>query len=264
MPAVSVLMGAYNCGATLAAAVEAVQNQTFTDWELIICDDGSADDTSQVAQALAAKDSRIVFLQNETNLGLPKTLNRCAAAAAGRYFARMDGDDTCDPTRFEKEYAVISQGKYAVVSCGMRFFDDGGVWGSKLYKEQPKKKDMIYASPFCHAGAMFSEAAFNRVGGYSERTDRLRVEDYDLWYRMYKAGFTGYNLQEPLYAMRDDRAAAARRKLKYRVNEYKLKKEIARSFKLGLKGYLLACKPILLGLCPPFLYRLLHRARLSK
>ena len=80
---ISVLMGIYNCSSTMEQAVASVQNQTYTNWELILCDDGSSNNTYEVAQALAAKDSRIVLLRNEKNLGLNATLNRCLAVATG-------------------------------------------------------------------------------------------------------------------------------------------------------------------------------------
>ncbi|MBQ6020972.1 MAG: glycosyltransferase [Clostridia bacterium] len=263
MPSVSILMGIYHCEKTLSAAVRSILAQTFGDWELILCDDGSTDDTYAAAKALSETDGRIVLLRNETNLGLPKTLNRCAAAAKGEYFARMDGDDVCDPTRLQKEFDVISRGEFAIVSCGMLFFDDGGVYGRKIHKEYPEKADFAASSPFCHAGAMFTREAFEAVGGYSEQPDRLRIEDYDLWYRMYRAGYKGYNLPEPLYSIRDDRTAVSRKKFRYRVNEYKLRRRIASEFGLGAKAKISACKPLLLGVLPLFAYQALHRARLK-
>ena len=97
---VSVLMGIYNCAKTLPQAVDAIRRQTYNNWELILCDDGSTDDTYLVAWELAAKDKRILLLRNEKNLGLNQTLNNCLAAATGEYIARMDGEDDCLPERF--------------------------------------------------------------------------------------------------------------------------------------------------------------------
>ena len=261
MPEISVIMGIYNCADTLREAVGCLQAQTVSDWELLLRDDGSTDRTAEVAAELAASDARIRLLRNERNLGLPKTLNRCAKEAKGAYLARMDGDDRCAPTRFEKELAVLREGKFAVVSCGMSFFDEGGTWGEKQYIEYPQKTDFAGNSPFCHAGAMMRKDAFDAVGGYSEAPDRLRVEDFDLWFRLYQAGYVGCNLQETLYAMRDDRAAISRKQFRYRVNEFHLKKQIAQTFHLEGKARLLAYRPLLLGLCPAFLYRILHRAK---
>ena len=84
---ISVLMGIYNCADTLEQAVLSIQNQTYSNWELILCDDGSSDNTYAVAQDLAAKDNRIMLLRNMQNLGLNQTLNNCLAAATGDYIA---------------------------------------------------------------------------------------------------------------------------------------------------------------------------------
>ena len=127
-PTISVVMGIYNCAKTLEVAVDCIINQTYTDWELIMCDDCSTDDTYTVAESLAKKDSRIILLKNEKNLTLAPTLNKCIAHAKGKYIARMDGDDLCALNRFEKEIAVLdSRPEIALVSCNMDLFDENGV-----------------------------------------------------------------------------------------------------------------------------------------
>ena len=101
-------MGIYNCADTLKQAVESIQAQTCTDWELILCDDGSADHTYEVAQMLAKAEERIIVLKNEKNLGLNYTLNHCLERASGKYIARMDGDDDCLPERFAKQLQAFA------------------------------------------------------------------------------------------------------------------------------------------------------------
>lgn len=104
MAEISILMGTFNCADTLAEAIDSVLDQTFTDWELILCDDGSSDATFEVAQSYQHDHpEKIVLLQNETNMGLNYTLNRCLSKARGRFIARMDGDDVSCPTRLEQE-----------------------------------------------------------------------------------------------------------------------------------------------------------------
>ena len=107
---ISVLMGIYNCAATLPEAIDCILAQTESSWELILCDDGSADDTYAVAQSYAEKYAdQIVLLKNDKNMGLNYTLNRCLAAAKGEFVARMDGDDLCSPDRFQKELAALAE-----------------------------------------------------------------------------------------------------------------------------------------------------------
>ena len=107
MPKISVLMGAYNCAQTIGASIQAIQAQTFSDWEMIICDDGSTDNSVEVIREYMEKDARIKLLVNDANHGLAYTLNRCLENAKGEYCARMDGDDVCDASRFEKQLKFL-------------------------------------------------------------------------------------------------------------------------------------------------------------
>lgn len=260
MPQVSVLMGIYNCADTLEEAVDSVINQTFTDWELIMCDDCSTDNTLEVAQKIAEKDSRIKVIKNEKNLTLAPTLNRCLEVASGKYVARMDGDDICDPTRFEKEIAVFEDHpEYAFVSCQMNLFDNEGIYRVIEYKEKPQKQDFIKGSQFCHAGCMVRAEAIKAVNGYSESSEYKRVEDYDLWVRMYKSGYIGYNIQEPLYSMRDDRNAFSRRTFENRKNEARVIKNVYKWFNMPKKNIIYVIKPIIKWFVPNGIYKYIHK-----
>ena len=110
---------------------------------------------------------------------------------------------------------------------------------------------------------MVRTEAYRRVNGYSVEKEFLRVEDYHLWYKMYLAGSKGYNLQESIYKMRDDRNAQGRRKFKYRINEAKLKRRIVRDFKLPFRYNVHVLRPILVGLLPAWIYKKLHRKRVK-
>ena len=264
-PLISVLMGVYNCAATVEEAIQSIIGQTVTDWEFIICDDGSSDDTCEVVRALAEKEPRIVLIRNEHNMGLAPTLNHCLRAARGTYTARMDGDDICSPDRFEKELAALEADPgCAVVSCAMLSFDENGVYGQSNYPEKPDKTDFFRMSPFCHAGCMMRKAVLLELGGYNESSQVERFEDFDLWYRLYKAGYYGRNLPEALYSMRDDRNAFRRRKMKYRLNVTKLSLKIYRDFKPGIRYFPGVVAPVIKGLLPEKLYHVLRRAKLRR
>ena len=264
-PLISVLMGVYNCAATVEEAVQSILDQTVTDWEFIICDDGSADNTFEVVRALAEKEPRIVLIRNEHNMGLAPTLNNCLRIARGTYTARMDGDDICAPDRFEKELAVLEgDPDCAVVSCAMLSYDEGGVYGKSVYPEKPDTVDFFRMSPFCHAGCMMRKKVLLELGGYNESDAVQRFEDYDLWYRLYKAGYYGRNLPDALYSMRDDRNAFRRRKMKYRLNVTKLSLKIYRDFKPGIRYFPGVVMPVIKGLLPEFLYTYLRRRKLRR
>lgn len=265
MPKISVISGIYNCADTLEEAIQSILKQTETDWEWIMCDDGSSDETYQIAERYQKEyPEHMVLLKNEGNKGLNYTLNRCLGHARGMYIARMDGDDLCEPERFEKELAVLeNEPDIDIVSTGMTFFDEGGVWGRIDHPEYPRKEDFVHGSPFCHAPCMVRKRAYDAVGGYSEGGLLMRVEDYHLWYKMYKAGLKGRNLPEALYGMRDDRNAYARRKFRYRINEAYVMLLVVRDFRLPLWKLAYALRPILVGLLPGWLYDRLHRRRLN-
>lgn len=263
---VSVIMGAYNCADTLAEAIQSILSQTFTDWELIVCDDGSSDDTASVAERLCrAHPDKLTLLRNGTNLGLAATLNRCLSVARGEYIARMDADDRCSPERLAHELAVLeSPSAPDFVSTDMLLFDENGVWGRVSYPSDPKPTDFAWGTPFCHAPCLIRTAALQAVGGYDTDRRLLRVEDYHLWLKLYCHGYRGRNLPLPLYQMRDDRNACRRRALRFRLNEAYVTALAVRRLRLPFFYFPLALRPIVKGLLPPALYRALHRIRRRK
>ena len=244
-------MGIYNCADTLEQAVASVQNQTYTNWELILCDDGSSDNTYEVAQALAAKDSRIVLLRNVKNLGLNQTLNNCLVVATGDYIARMDGDDDCVPERFERQLDLLEHlPEFQITSCPMKLFDETGEWGQTTVPEYPSPEDVVSGTPISHAAVMLRKECMDAVGGYTVDKRMLRVEDVNLWIKLYAAGYRCHNIQEPLYRMRNDQNALNRRKYIYRVNSTYVRLQGCKLLRLGLKSYLKAFIPMINGLVP--------------
>lgn len=262
---ISVIMGIYNCEKYLGNAIECILNQTYTNWELIMCDDGSSDSTYIIAENYKNKyPKKIKLLKNSNNKGLNYTLNRCLKISNGEYIARMDGDDLCSKDRFEKEVAVLDKRKdISIVSSYLEYFDEDGVWGICKYKEYPQKKDFLSGSQFCHAASMVRKEAFDQVKGYTVNKHLLRVEDYHLWMKMYALGYKGYNIQESLYQMRDDKNAYNRRKFKYRLNETYVKITIIKRFKLPVYNYVFVFKPIVIGLLPDLIYKFFHKAKLK-
>lgn len=262
---ISVLMGIYNCAGTLSEAIESILKQTYTNWELILCDDGSRDCTYAVAESIRQQyPEKIILLKNEKNMGLNYTLNRCLAQASGEFVARMDGDDQCAADRFEKEIAALREHpSMAVVSTAMAYFDENGQWGRGQVIPFPKKKDFLHGTPFCHAPCMVRRSVMEEIGGYTDDDKYLRVEDYDLWVKLYAAGYRGMNLDEPLYQMRDDRNAFGRRKFCFRINEARVLCKAVRLLKLPAYNYLRSLRPILVGLMPAWLYEKLHKKRLG-
>lgn len=258
---VSVIMGIYNCEEYLEEALDCIVNQTYTNWEVIMCDDGSKDNTIAVAQKFVDKyPDKFRLLKNEQNMGLNYTLNKCLYEAKGDYIARMDGDDLCSPERFQKEIDVLENNSdIAIVSTEMDFFDENGIWGKTQHAEYPVNANFIKRTPFCHAPCMVRKEAYLAVEGYTVDKRLLRVEDYHLWVKMYAKGYKGYNIQECLYQMRDDRNAQARRSFKSRLNETHAHNIATKMLKLPLYTYVTNLLPVIKGLVPTFIYKHIRR-----
>lgn len=257
---VSIIMGIYNCENTLDEAIQSLLDQTNQQWKLIMCDDGSKDNTYKKAKSYAEQYENIILIQNDKNMGLNYTLNHCLEHVDTEYVARMDADDISLPTRLEKEINFLDDHhEYAIVSTPMIYFDEHGDFRVGKGNGEVIKSDFIKGTPFCHAPCMVRSEAYRKVKGYTVAEKLLRVEDYHLWYKMYLYGYRGYNLKEPLYKMRDDRDAKNRRKYKYRINEAYVKYLIVRDFNLSKINYIKMLKPLIVGLLPTFLYDFLHR-----
>lgn len=263
MPAISVLMGTYNEKTEYAAhAIDSILGQTFTDFEFIICDDGSKAAFFQWLQAYCRKDPRIMLLRNESNRGLAAALNRCMRHASGVYIARMDADDISKAGRFEKQLSFLRQhGEYALAGCNAQLIDGRGIWGERRLERTPRKESFLDTSPFIHPAVMIRREVMEELHGYCESPKILKVEDYDLFMRMYAAGCRGYNLQEMLFEYREDYQSYARRKYRYRINECRVRQRGFRELGI-LKGNLrCVAKPLIAGLVPPGLTAVLRKKK---
>ena len=260
MMRVTVIMGIYNCASTLQEALDSLYAQTYQNFKIILCDDGSEDGTLKIAEENASLHHNVLVIKNSKNMGLNYTLNKCLEYVDTEYVARMDGDDISLPTRFEKQIAFLdSHPEFAVVSSPMIYFDESGDFKEGKAKEFPDKYDFVKGTPFCHAPCMLRTDVMKSVGGYTDNARILRVEDYHLWFKVYAAGYKGANLQETLYRMRDDRNAYRRRTFKSRLNEAYVKSIGYRMLHLPFYYQVFALRPILVGLLPRKIYTLLHK-----
>lgn len=266
VPMISVIMGIYNCEKTVEAAIMSIINQTYQDFELILCDDGSIDGTYDIAKKYQDKyPEKIILIRNDKNRGLNYTLNHCLKYAKGKYIARMDADDESLPNRFEVEVNYLeSHPEIAIISASLRLFDNDGVWGEKHFKQYPEPIDLVKSSPFSHSVCMVRSEAYKAVNGYSEGKKLMRVEDLHLWIKMYSKGYRGANLSEYLYMYRDDRDGYTKRKFKYRLNSAYVRRQAVKMFHLPKYNYIYTFTPIIIGLIPFGLYVKLHKRKLNK
>lgn len=257
---ISVIMGIYNCAPTLQEALDSLYAQTYQGFKIILCDDGSTDDTLKIAEENARLHDNVLVIRNERNMGLNYTLNHCLKYADTEYIARMDGDDISLPNRFEKELKFLDEHpEVGVVSASMVHFDENGDF--RLGRGKGRfivAKDFISGTPLCHAVCMARTVVFKQVGGYSVDKKLLRVEDYHLWFKIFTAGYRLYDLDECLYKMRDDRNALARRNWMSRRNEAYVKHIGYKMINLPWYYQFYTVVPILKNFVPNWLYCLVH------
>lgn len=263
-PLVSVIMGVYNIEnlTRFNDAVESVLSQTMHDFEFLICDDGSTDNTWSILEKISKNDSRIRLLRNLNNMGLAFSLNKCLKESRGIFIARQDADDISEDTRYQKQIDFLNHNdNISFVGSNVSLWDENGSWGQRRFPQLPQTKDFLFTQPFVHGALMFRKEALKQVNGYRVAKETRRTEDYDMLMRMYSKGLQGANLPEQLYYFREDRAAQNRRKYCYRIDEAKVRYHRFRELGLMPKALPYVIKPIIVGLIPQTLLRKLKNIR---
>jgi len=202
-PKISVLMPAYNTEKYIGEAIESILNQTFKDFEFIIIDDCSTDNTWEIIQGYVKKDERIIVLRNKKNSKICKTLNRGIDIAKGKYIARMDADDWSYPDRFEKQFKFMENNPEVVISGGtMEVCDEKmDLLNQRKYNltDGEIRKKLFRYSPFCHATTIYKTKIVKKINGYDEMF--YVAQDYDFYFRLGMHGKFG-NLKDILYKLR--------------------------------------------------------------
>ena len=259
MPKVSVIMGVFNCKdpKMLEDSVASIINQTYKDWEFIICNDGSTNNTLEILEKVAKLDSRIRIISYEKNKGLANALNYCLKYANGELIARQDDDDISLPERFEKQVAFLNKHKeYNLVGTIAYVYDDNGIWGSYALDKEPSKTSFLWNSPFIHPSIMVYKSDLFKIGGYRVEKETRRCEDYDLFMRMYAVGMKGYNIQEHLYKYKIIRDSENKhRPMKYRIDEAIVRFKGFMAMRIFWKGIPFIIKPIIIGLIPQTIFK---------
>lgn len=202
-PQITVLMSCYNAERWLDEAINSVLNQTFDDFEFILIDDGSRDNTLEIIKKYAVADSRIRIIEKE-NSGLPDSLNMGIAKAHGKWIARIDADDISEPERLEKQYTLAkSDPSLVLIGSNLREIDEEGTLGREYRyptSHRDLKKNLLGNRKFfAHSSAFYKTEAVRSVGGYRPR---IKIsDDYDLWLRLLTLGRLA-SVDEPLIRLR--------------------------------------------------------------
>lgn len=203
MKLVSVIMPAYNAAKYITASIDSVLAQTYTNWELVIVNDGSVDNTEEVVRPYL-HDPRIVHLQ-QPNGGISRARNNGVAKARGEYIAFLDSDDLALPRRLAEQVAFLdAYPTYGLVySRFVSFYDDHPDVVFRYQRAQYTGnvlKPLLYHSFICPSTVMIKKNVFQSVGGFN--ADFRDAEDWDLWRRLAYRGVLFGAISEPLVKTR--------------------------------------------------------------
>ena len=208
IPQITVLMPVYNCALYIEESVESILNQTYTNFEFLIIDDASTDNTVSIIKTYT--DSRIQLIEKPFNTGLTNSLNLGLQLARGKYIARMDGDDISLQERFEKQL-VFLEANTEIALCGSCY----KVIGSNIVKRLPEhyediKLGFLRGNCMVHPSVMMRKQILDEFSIVYD-VSKEPAEDYDLWVRLLSFGKL-YNLQEPLLNYRVHNAQVSRKR----------------------------------------------------
>lgn len=195
---VSIVLPVYNGARYLAESIQSCLDQTYANWELIIVDDASTDDTPAIIAGFAARDSRVRSLRHETNKRLPATLNDGFAQARGAYLTWTSDDNRYRPEALATLVrALDAKPDAAFVYAGYDVIDDDGRYVQTNHAQPPARFIQGYDAVPCF---LYRRAVYEELGGYAD--DLFLAEDYEYWLRMYATRHTMLPLPDTLYEYR--------------------------------------------------------------
>lgn len=261
-PLVSVIMGVYNSETTLSSAVKSILNQSYSNFEFLICDDASTDDSLQLLSSF--KDQRIKILKNVTNQGLAYSLNKCLERCSGHYIARMDADDVAFSTRLQVQVEFLEKHKNIdAVGTAVSVWDGEKIIGVRKFPEFPDKRCLLKSNPFAHPTMMIKRSVYQKLNGYHVDRSTKRAEDLDLWFRFFGHGYTGYNIQLPLLRYTETAADFSKRSFSAAVGIAKVYLRGYRLLRMPIYYYAYCLKPIISSLLPTNFKLYLRRRKLD-
>ena len=202
-PAISVIMSVYNAGQFLHEAIDSILNQTFKDFEFIIINDSSTDNSSDIISSF--DDQRIKIINNDKNLGLAASLNIALQIARGKFIARLDADDICNKGRLKKQYNYLQENpQIKILGSACNIINESGIhlgeWSVPCSPDEVLVASLEY-NPFVHSSVIFCRESAKSCGNYPEIPFS---QDYALWIKMLKK-YKGSNIAEPLIQYRQHR-----------------------------------------------------------
>lgn len=188
---ISVLMSVYEeDNSILSKCIQSILNQTFKDFEFIIINDGITAKNRDVLSRFEKNDKRIKVVNNDTNIGLTKSLNKALGISCGKYIARIDSDDYCRKDRLQIQKEFLDQNEqYVICGSSSKEVSDGKIKEQRsrlVLNDNEIRKVMIYMNPFIHSSLMIRAEVLSNLGGYNESF--RYAQDYQLIYQLSKFG----------------------------------------------------------------------------
>ncbi|MGP6146562.1 glycosyltransferase family 2 protein [Jeotgalibaca sp. A122] len=181
---ITVLMPVYNAEAYLRESIESILGQTFTDFDLLAIDDGSTDASAEIIQSF--EDERVIYLNNEQNMGIVKTLNRGLDLIKSDYIVRMDSDDICLPSRFEQQVAFMDANpEVAVAGTSIKIFNDSGKTTDKIVETDSKRirTQLLFEASIMHPTVILRNAVIQKEQ-YRYDARHKSTEDLGMWQKI--------------------------------------------------------------------------------
>lgn len=195
---ISVIMSTYNSEDTVKKSIESIISQSYKNFELLIIDDASTDDTLKIINLYQEKYKNIKIYKNQKNIGLTRCLNILLDKTNGEYIARQDDDDKSINTRLENQLKVIKS-KNLDFCTTRAITSPGGKSRPNLSYYLPKKLLINYKNPFVHGTLMIKKNIITEIGGYDENF--YYSQDYKLMHDLIKKGYKFKTLKEKLYIL---------------------------------------------------------------
>lgn len=238
MPTVSVITPAYNAALYISDTINSVINQTFSDWEMIIVDDCSDDDTYKIANDYVQKDSRIKLIRHEKNAGAAAARNTALSYATGEYIAFLDGDDLWKPEKLSTQLSFMKKNNYAFTYTRYQmFYSKTGKLG-KIISVPPK---MEYSDIYKNTAIGCLTVMINRkVTGDFQMPPLKHAEDQCTWQTVLKRGFKAYGLEENLSLYRISSNSLTANKSKAVKRQWKMYRQY-HGFSIFRSLYYLTC-----------------------
>ena len=212
-PLLSVVMAARNEARYVASAIQSIISQTYLNWELIIIDDGSIDETSDILEKYSRQDDRIRWIRNSQSLGLAASLNMGIRQARGAIIVRADADDLNMPNRFEEQFSYLRDNtEIDFVGTGAVLINEEGEEIREFFlpsEHEEIKKISFKNTCFFHSSVAMRKSMLERLGLYDETF--IRAQDKELWLRGIKYGCRYANISKPLINYRITERSSAYR-----------------------------------------------------